>query len=57
MLSQPVDARFIVTRDHSGRWIVTDRKGHVGGTFVNKVTALRFALEEAKYNSAATAAY
>jgi hypothetical protein len=53
---QRVGARFVIASDRSGRWVVTDKEGHVGGTFVNKLAALRFALEEAKYNSAPTVA-
>lgn len=33
-------------RDHSGRWIVREENNVFGGLFVNKVTALRYALFE-----------
>jgi hypothetical protein len=44
--------RFTVGRDQSGRWIVQDRKGLVGGLFANEAAALHFAAEECNHNVA-----
>ncbi|MBX4928613.1 hypothetical protein [Rhizobium binae] len=45
-------ARFTVGRDRSGRWIVHDRDGLVGGFFINEAAALHFAAGECNCPSA-----
>lgn len=45
-------ARFTVGRDRSGRWIVHDRDGLVGGLFINEAAALHFAAGECNCPSA-----
>lgn len=45
-------ARFTVGRDGSGRWIVHDREGLVGGLFINEAAALHFAAGECNCPSA-----
>ncbi|RXT27140.1 hypothetical protein B5P46_12140 [Rhizobium leguminosarum] len=45
-------ARFTVGRDRSGRWIVHDRDGLVGGLFINEAAALHFAAGECTCPSA-----
>jgi len=45
-------ARFTVGRDRSGRWIVHDREGLVGGLFINEAAALHFAAGECNCPSA-----
>lgn len=43
---QPKPARFTIGRDHSGRWVVEDRDGLVGGVFISEHAALHFAADE-----------
>ncbi|MBB6220494.1 hypothetical protein GGI64_000860 [Rhizobium leguminosarum] len=50
-LSSP-STRFTVGRDRSGRWIVHDRDGLVGGLFINEEAALHFAAGECNCTSA-----
>ncbi|MGF6258180.1 hypothetical protein [Ensifer sp. LBL] len=38
-------ARFVVGRDRHGWWVVSDRKGLVGGLFTNESAAIHFAVE------------
>ncbi|MGF6173684.1 hypothetical protein [Ensifer sp. 4252] len=38
-------ARFVVGRDSHGWWVVSDRKGLVGGLFTNEAAAIHFAVE------------
>ena len=38
-------ARFVVGRDRHGWWVVSDRKGLVGGLFTNEAAAIHFAVE------------
>lgn len=38
-------ARFVVGRDRHGWWVVSDRKGLVGGLFTNETAAIQFAVE------------
>ncbi|WP_052201493.1 hypothetical protein [Ensifer sp. ZNC0028] len=38
-------ARFVVGRDRHGWWVVSDRKGLVGGLFSNESAAIHFAVE------------
>lgn len=38
-------ARFVVGRDRHGWWVVSDRKGLVGGLFTNEDAAIHFAVE------------
>lgn len=38
-------ARFVVGRDSHGWWVVSDRKGLVGGLFTNEAAAIHFAIE------------
>ncbi|WP_027685029.1 hypothetical protein [Rhizobium leguminosarum] len=45
-------ARFTIGRDSSGRWIVHDREGLVGGLFINEAAALHFAAGESNCPSA-----
>ncbi|MGO4833264.1 hypothetical protein AB4144_13405 [Rhizobiaceae sp. 2RAB30] len=42
-------ARFLVGRDVGGRWIVRDEKDLVGGLFVDRESAVRFAMAESGY--------
>lgn len=42
-------SRFLVGRDMRGRWIVRDEKGLVGGLFVDRAAAVRFAMFESDY--------
>lgn len=37
---------FEISRDGHGRWIVSDAEGLVGGVFLSRKDALRFALRE-----------
>jgi hypothetical protein len=39
-------SRFTVGRHASGRWVVHDQKGLVGGLFTDRASAIHFALEE-----------
>lgn len=39
-------SRFIIGRDATGRWVVRDRKGLVGGLFTDRAAAVHFALTE-----------
>ncbi|MBA5806107.1 hypothetical protein [Rhizobium changzhiense] len=48
----PSPSRFTVGRDRSGRWIVHDRDGLVGGLFINEAAALHFAAGECNSPSA-----
>lgn len=38
-------ARFVVGRDRHGWWVVSDRKGLVGGLFTSEAAAIHFAVE------------
>lgn len=38
-------ARFVVGRDRHGWWVVSDRKGLVGGLFTDETAAIHFAVE------------
>jgi hypothetical protein len=50
MRPQPAEARFTIGRDSFGRWTVTDREDHVGGTFVSEAAAFSFARQEANHD-------
>lgn len=41
--------RFMVGRDASGHWVVSDEKAMVGGIFADKESAVRFALAESDH--------
>lgn len=41
--------RFMVGRDARGRWVVRDEKDLVGGLFVDRASAVRFAMFESDY--------
>ena len=41
-------SRFMVGRDASGRWVVHDQQGLVGGLFPDRASAVHFALEESE---------
>lgn len=47
---QTTAARFVIGRDSLGRWIVTDREDHVGGTFISEAAAFSFARQEADHD-------
>lgn len=47
LMPQPPTPRFTIGRDGHGRWTVTDREDHVGGTFVSEAAAFSFARQEA----------
>ena len=38
-------ARFVVGRDRHGWWVVSDRKGVVGGFLTSETAAMHFAVE------------
>ena len=40
--------RFMVGRDEEGHWVVCDSECLIGGLFVNKESALHFALHESE---------
>ncbi|MBP2560028.1 hypothetical protein J2857_002797 [Neorhizobium galegae] len=42
-------ARFMVGRDSSGRWIVSDREGRIGGLFTDRASAVHFAMFESDH--------
>lgn len=42
--------RFTVGRDTAGKWIVSDARHLVGGIFVDRSTALHFAMAECDYD-------
>ena len=42
----PEHSRFLVGRDASGRWVVRDRKGLIGGLFTDRAAAVHFAIEQ-----------
>ncbi|WP_246713036.1 MULTISPECIES: hypothetical protein [unclassified Rhizobium] len=46
MITASSSSRFTVGPDRSGRWIVHDREGLVGGRFINEAAALHFAASE-----------
>lgn len=48
--SQAAAPRFTIGRDSMGRWTVTDREDHVGGTFVSEAAAFSFARQEANHD-------
>ena len=50
LVPQPVPARFTIGRDSAGRWTVTDRQDHVGGTFISEAAAISFARQEANHD-------
>ncbi|MEV4605208.1 hypothetical protein MRBLMR1_000134 [Neorhizobium sp. LMR1-1-1.1] len=41
--------RFTVGRDRSGRWIVNDAQGKVGGLFTDRASAVHFAMFESDH--------
>ena len=41
--------RFTVGRDRSGRWIVNDALGKVGGLFTDRASAVHFAMFESDH--------
>jgi len=41
--------RFTVGRDESGRWIVNDALGKVGGLFTDRASAVHFAMFESDH--------
>lgn len=41
--------RFTVGRDASGRWIVNDIEGKVGGLFTDRASAVHFAMFESDH--------
>jgi hypothetical protein len=41
--------RFTVGRDISGRWIVSDVEGKVGGLFTDRASAVHFAMFESDH--------
>lgn len=43
--SQPID-HFLLKCDNNGHWTVRDDRNLVGGTFINKDAAIRFARQE-----------
>jgi hypothetical protein len=44
---RPKPARpFLLGRNHAGQWIVQDQGGMWGGVFVDRTTALKFAMSE-----------
>jgi hypothetical protein len=45
--------RFTVGRDVSGRWIVTDTLGKVGGLFTDRASAVHFAMFESDHTPGA----
>ena len=45
----PHGIRFTVGRDAAGRWVVSDRKGLVGGIFTNRAAAVHFAMFESAH--------
>lgn len=45
--------RFIVGRDEKGQWLVTDREGLIGGLFVDRAAAMRFAQSESDHSAGA----
>lgn len=47
------DARFFVGRDRLGHWIVRDRDGMIGGTFIERRAAMHFAMVESDYRNGA----
>ena len=48
---QAAEPRFMIGRDSLGRWTVTDREDHVGGTFVSEAAAFSFARQEANHDA------
>ena len=50
LMPQPAAPRFTIGRDSHGRWTVTDRDDHVGGTFVSEAAAFSFARQEANHD-------
>ena len=50
IMPKPVQARFTIGRDSLGRWTVTDREDHVGGTFISEAAAFSFARQEANHD-------
>jgi hypothetical protein len=42
----PSTTVFYIGRDSHGRWVVQDQKHLCGGLFINRATALKFALFE-----------
>lgn len=45
--------RFTVGRDVSGRWIVNDTEGKVGGLFTDRASAVHFAMFESDHTPGA----
>lgn len=43
--AQPAN-RFLINRDNSGCWTVRDERNLIGGLFVSKDAAIRFARQE-----------
>lgn len=48
---QAVGPRFTIGRDSLGRWTVSDREDHVGGTFLTEAAAFSFARQEANHDA------
>lgn len=47
-LNQPVKAsQFFLGKNHRGHWVVQDQAHRRGGLFVDRVAALRYAMDEA----------
>lgn len=49
---QPIN-HFLVGCDSRGSWVVRDERNLVGGTFVSKDAAIRFARQESNYRPGA----
>ncbi|MCJ7997352.1 hypothetical protein J5N58_22450 [Rhizobium cremeum] len=45
--------RFTVGRDAQGRWVVADRDGLVGGVFIDRASAVHFAMFESDHRPGA----
>lgn len=44
-----IGIRFTVGRDVSGRWIVNDTEGKIGGLFTDRASAVHFAMFESDH--------
>jgi len=47
--SHSTTGRFVIGRDHQGRWTVGDEKGLSGGQFTDRASAIHFALVQSDY--------
>ena len=45
----PTTGRFMIGRDDQGRWTVTDDKGMVGASFLDRASAIHFALTQSHH--------